>query len=800
MDFSYQINPFLYNRTIDNKELLFKSGIHSLFEEVVKGIYDFPNTLSHFLEKSIYATTENHIKVVANQVFVKNPAVEAENFIEKIYRKEAVTALEAKDFLEYVIDSLLYKEDSSMEQDWLYDAQKYYEDTRQIGRFNILLNQVQIAAIKNANHPLPKTEKFLEMEARVLATIISKGENQPAVAGHSRELFTKEEYDLIVDLHYDLIVDLHSKNPNSHLIKKAYATILFAIDQTKERVSEILGDLNEKETYVDKVVQAKEVIRKIVVEECTRIDFSLLEDRLSKKDQTMLRSLFHLSSHKGESIDIALIDSWIEEHKAGKLWHPRVVIEGGGPSGLFLAITQFRAGAQVALLEKRSMQYSRPQIVKLDPKWIAELKFYLGDDFYTLFEGESKKSSLKSDGTADITIRDLEDVLHLRLTKLISRLEVENGDISPIQRLSAHECDAIAFKDDQFLCSAKYIPNQDLGITKPKEEGQKFPVDILFCAGGKHSSFKESFFPSSVPVTSSGYYGVCSWNLPAENGENTDIFPDFMGMFQVDDKVLKGFNEDVKNYINDRIEFVERKNIQIRTFQAGKVVYIGMEFPEEVYKILEQLPTSERKHVENLWFQRVLLSRGDKAKDINIDCMDKTFCATFPLDQQRLSKNSMVSVIEKEDKSLVVLAAGDALASPHFMFYSGLTGARESIMMYEKMTQAMANSATSTVPLYLEEQLNSISNFVVNRGSPFLKRKSDKEIEESRLEKITKLLESGLERGLLHKEGSLYEFTGAGLKLQAMPGWIEDVESKKRYNSLAQIELENSLFYSNRLS
>lgn len=685
----------------------------------------------------------------------------------------------------------MHKEDSSIEEAWLSEALKYYIDTRQIGRFNILFDQVQRSAIKNSGNHSLQTKKFLDMQARVLIGIINKSENQPAIVGNSRELFTKEDY--------DLIVDLYRKNPNSPLVRRAHTNILVAIEQAKERVSEILGNLDRKDSYVDKVVQAKEVIRKIVVEECTQIDFSLLEDRLSEKDQTTLRSLFHLSNHKGESIDLALIDSWIEEHKADKQWHPRVVIEGGGPSGLFLSITQFRAGAQVALLEKRSMQYTRSQIVKLDPKWIAELKFYLGDDFYTLFEGESKKAVLRSDGTADITIRDLEDVLHLRLTKLISRLEVKNGDVSAIQRLSAHECDAVAFEDDGFFCTANYIPNQDIGIGNLQQEKQKFPVDILFCAGGKRSHFKEAFFPSSVPVTSSAYYGVCSWNLPAENGEKTDIFPDFLGMFQVDDNVLKGFNEDIKNYTNDRLESVQRKNIQIRTFEAGKVVYIGMEFPEEVYKILEQLPASERKHVETLWFQRVLLSRGDKAKDITIDCMDKTFCATFPLDQERLSKNSMVSVIEKEDKNLVVLAAGDALASPHFMFYSGLTGARESIMIYEKMTRAMANSTTSTVPPYLENQLNSISNFVVNRGTPFLEGKTDKEIEKLRLEKITKLLEAGIERGLLRKDDEAY-VTAAGVKLQAMPGWIEDIESKKRYNSLAQIELENSLFYSHRLS
>lgn len=710
----------------------------------------------------------------------------AKNFINKITKEEPITIVEAKPFLEYAIHSLLHKKDSSLEEHWLDLAKKYYTETRQFGGFSALLHEIEKKALIDADSNVIENEKFIEMQTRVLNTIIAKADKQPAILGDKTELFSKEDY--------SLVAKLYQKTPPSSLVKQAYGLIQKAIKEAKTQILEILQNFNsDKNSYIDRVIKAKEGMRKISLNVCLHVNFELLEMVLEKKDLQKLKFIVSLSSHRGDTIDLALIKSWIEQHKSSKnLSRPKVVIEGGGPTGLLLAITQFCAGAEVTLFEKRSTQYSRNQIVKLDPKWVAELKFYLGSHFYDLFESPKRKGCLRNDGTADIAIKDLEDALHLTLSKLISTLESKKGEVSPIQRLAAHECEGISFKDGKFISSSKYIKNQDLGISEPKEKLKSQPVDILFCAGGKNSALKKAFLPTSVAITNSAYYGVCSWvskeAFPEQNTEKMDLFPDFRGMFQVNDSVLKEFNKDLSYYTEDRVTKISRKNIQTRTFEAKGLVYIGMEIPEEVYKAIEKLPPTQRKHLENLWFQRVLISQGTKFKKITIDFMDKSSCSTFPLEQERLQKEHMLSNIHRGNQNLLVLAAGDALATPHFMFYSGLTGARETIAIYEKFTKSGATSKKD-----LQKELDQISNFILKRGSPLSTERSVEQIKQSLTEKIVDSLEDGVKKGLLRKNQTEYEVVESCATLKPMPGWIEDISTKKTYDSFAQFQIEQNL-------
>src|SRR5262249_22288884 len=137
--------------------------------------------------------------------------------------------------------------------------------------------------------------------------------------------------------------------------------------------------------------------------------------------------------------------------------HPRVGIEGAGPTGLLLAITQFEAGSNVSLFEKRSGLYDRSQIVRLDTKWMAMLKFYLGEQYYKLFLDENHKGVVREDGFGEITTMDLEAVLNIRLNELISMLEPK--DQSQLEIFAAHDVKQIThpgYLKDNFSIVAEY--------------------------------------------------------------------------------------------------------------------------------------------------------------------------------------------------------------------------------------------------------------------------------------------------------------------------------------------------------
>jgi flavin-dependent dehydrogenase len=75
-----------------------------------------------------------------------------------------------------------------------------------------------------------------------------------------------------------------------------------------------------------------------------------------------------------------------------------VCIEGGGPTGLMCAISQYGAGANVSLFEKRNTDYNRVQIVRLDPKTMSWLKFHLPQAYIELFpQNEQAKAILENE-------------------------------------------------------------------------------------------------------------------------------------------------------------------------------------------------------------------------------------------------------------------------------------------------------------------------------------------------------------------------------------------------------------------
>jgi len=114
-----------------------------------------------------------------------------------------------------------------------------------------------------------------------------------------------------------------------------------------------------------------------------------------------------------------------------------MIVVGAGPTGLTTAIhcaeAVLASGGVMKLYEARDAftkggsSFERAQIVRLDARWIAMLRYHLGTGFEDVFipaSGETDSqlgNTLPEQGFVEITIKDLEGMLHVEVSKMWSK-------------------------------------------------------------------------------------------------------------------------------------------------------------------------------------------------------------------------------------------------------------------------------------------------------------------------------------------------------------------------------------------
>lgn len=114
-----------------------------------------------------------------------------------------------------------------------------------------------------------------------------------------------------------------------------------------------------------------------------------------------------------------------------------MIVIGGGPTGLLTALhcleNVLRSDGRMTLYESRDAfakagaTFERSQIVRLDPRWIAMLRYHLGtiyEDEFVPLSGETDPhfgNTLPAQGFIEITIKDMEAIMNLQVAKLASR-------------------------------------------------------------------------------------------------------------------------------------------------------------------------------------------------------------------------------------------------------------------------------------------------------------------------------------------------------------------------------------------
>jgi hypothetical protein len=114
-----------------------------------------------------------------------------------------------------------------------------------------------------------------------------------------------------------------------------------------------------------------------------------------------------------------------------------VVVVGGGPTGLMTVIhcteNVLISGGEMKLYDSRvefelgGSTFERAQIVRLDARWIAMLRYHLGTGFEDVFIPASGETNAQlgnnspTQGFVEITIKDLECMLHAEVSRLWSK-------------------------------------------------------------------------------------------------------------------------------------------------------------------------------------------------------------------------------------------------------------------------------------------------------------------------------------------------------------------------------------------
>lgn len=765
---------------------------------------------------------------------------QSDAFTARLIRGDPITLYDSKPFLEY----LLYFQFNLSQQDRISPQDKeslrsmleienrlkdYFRDTHQIGGFEELRVSTyqkvfldlcshrpdDVARVIQAEKTRPVTESsaftpFKNLCKKITDDIDHKTDEQPSIHGHPRDLFTVADVRSLTqvvgwqnDRHAAGWLEfIQRKCANADAeIQMKYATLLRRLESVDIAVlaAKPASELSADELAL--IVRAKDAYMEIDQGPGRSLSWDLMTEASYFPSTTAhgLRKLAALNEMRGEEIDRATMQHWIREHKEVQN-HPRVAIEGAGPTGLLLAITQFRAGADVSLYEKRSMQYERTQIVRLDPKWMTMLQHYLGEEYHRLFSDPGRKGILREDGFGEIATLYLEEALHLRLTNLMSMLDPD--DSQSLERMAAYELSRVyspATEGEKFEIQAHYNPSADVVSPSTKAETeliQRREVDMVICAGGKSSPIKDTFLPSSTAVTTEEHYAVCSWlatSIPGQTNQ-MNLFQDFRNMVHLNDEFREAYcasliadlnpegvigysiDEGLANALVDIINelpamqtFVnagpEQPYIQTRTFENQGLIYVGMEVPREVATLLKDFEDAiEAKMREldcynlrdkrmimdsakRLWYQAIMNSYGlDKTSQLTLGRIDSKFSAMFPVSQYRMDPDQSLSRVRKGESELVVVAAGDAFASPHFMRYSGLTGARENILDYQHYTHEMthrrhAKRHQTALLTELSRKGDRTARFVIGRGYAFLQPRPVEEVAQARKEQIIGIMQ-----------------------------------------------------------
>jgi hypothetical protein len=156
-----------------------------------------------------------------------------------------------------------------------------------------------------------------------------------------------------------------------------------------------------------------------------------------------------------------------------------MLVTGGGPTGLLTAVhcleNVLLTGGNLRLYESRDAflqagaTFERSQIVRLDARWIAMMRYHLGtiyEDVFVPAQGETDShygNSLPFQGFIEITIKDMENMLNIQVAKFLSRELLQHDTNSGAE---------YRFDQNELVKLGKALKEGDLILRQFDQQGQ----------------------------------------------------------------------------------------------------------------------------------------------------------------------------------------------------------------------------------------------------------------------------------------------------------------------------------------
>lgn len=510
-----------------------------------------------------------------------------------------------------------------------------------------------------------------------------------------------------------------------------------------------------------------------------------------------LAYLFKMSRLSDPKIDDAINEWLYDEHMRNRPTKTPslALVQGAGPIGLFTAAKLVETGTNVTLVNDRE-DYTRKQIVRVDPRWVAELQFFLGtkfNDLFSLYEGHINRN----DNVGEMNISSLEKPLKERLENLEryinGRLKEKLDQANPPLQLSFGErVTKITAKDNGYVAECE------------KKDGNKtsYPFNLLVFAGGPGDRLRNEVLPPVVTATEAKEYGVSVWNKLKDdrNYLPTDAqgFPKFRDEISYGEmgtrlknrgfdkwiKDEKNLPDEIKNQFGDFSEQIKALGgkCTTRQFENLNTIYLASEMPAPFVALKQALQNEIKKaqgeknqplenslkrclkELDMKWFD-ALISQFGKPHEFGF-VNDGPNVGSFPVSQAYAPQPVIVD--RTQEIPTIFAAVGDSLVAPHFFSGSGLSSGRAAVDSLADEVKKYNDAKEHLDPISLAdktkafvdgvtERYQTVIDFTLKRGSPFLKPLSEDEIDAIKVRNMTTVLDKQVNETAGKTPGKLKE-------------------------------------------
>jgi len=530
--------------------------------------------------------------------------------------------------------------------------------------------------------------------------------------------------------------------------------------------SELQAAIHEKRATSEQikfVIACKKWCIKRVRTEETLLDFKMLDVYAQSTTYFKLCSLFgNIGALQSEELDSAVLEDLLATHKAhtsaggGSM---RVVVEGAGAVGLYSGLKAFLAGANVTVVNDRSEEYSRKQILFLDRIWKEELRYFLGTKYKELFRDEMEEQC--------VSLRVVEDLLKVRMVEFSSFIQEKDGgylnlhyeldvkgvvanksrtgyqiEVASSHKLSAmsrYEQEAIkrraetimrneypGMAPDDFIDGIRFV--SQVAYEKATEEyalekefqrsasNQMLEGDLLICCGGAHDRIRSEYLSPIVSHTKPKIYQIGVFLRLEDPAEVLEI-PKLRSLISeatfLSAETIARFASEIEpviieyRYMNEIVNSDEQKAFNefgLRKISGGDFIQCSIVLPKSMQLLLEDLQ-EQRSLVDPA--DTSLLDKYDTLKNKIIKWALYNFCPKgYKIDSSSISSaifslqqtggNQVSTLLRGESGSMIITCAGDSLVSPHFYSGTGLTTGRDAS---DVITKVIEDAHQGQVPL-----------------------------------------------------------------------------------------------------